>query len=424
MSQRSQIAWFWAVIVVIAAVAVVATSLTRPGHMTAATSSAQASGYQIADDVSHCGVGWGQADASDDAAAAAGAGDTAAPAPAKVAGGVQDFTIANTNINGEDVTLQNVDSKQVFLELESIGPGAKVPARVVLAKGRYRFVCYPMDENPVLGATVEVGAAPAGSVLTPGVVPIDNNQLILAAKAYGAWVDGRLPTLQKQVAQLDDDAEEGDLAAAKADWLTAHLSYETLGAAYDAFGDFDAAINGTPASGTTALTDPDLTGFHKIEALLWSGAPAAKIAATTRQLKTDVAALAAAPGTDRVDPLDVGLRAHEIVENAIQFELTGQTDAGSHTNLATIDANLSGSRQALSFLAGLMKPRYDRLSDTEAALDSTQKLVETFRRSDGSWTPLPSLTRMQHEQLDAAMDRTVELLAPVAEIATPRKVAP
>ena len=36
----------------------------------------------------------------------------------------------------------------------------------------------------------------------------------------------------------------GRLAAAKRDWLTAHLQYETLGAAYDAFGNFDDEIDG------------------------------------------------------------------------------------------------------------------------------------------------------------------------------------
>ncbi len=49
---------------------------------------------------------------------------------------------------------------------------------------------------------------------------------------------------------------EGDLTAAKTAWLTAHLTYETLGAAYGAFGDLDTAINGSPAPGHTARTDP------------------------------------------------------------------------------------------------------------------------------------------------------------------------
>lgn len=46
--------------------------------------------------------------------------------------------------------------------------------------------------------------------------------------------------------------------------------------------------------------------------------------------------------TQDFDPGDLPLRAHEILENALQFELTGDTDEGSGTNLATVDSNLAG----------------------------------------------------------------------------------
>ncbi|AYG03732.1 EfeM/EfeO family lipoprotein [Gryllotalpicola protaetiae] len=405
MSKRSQYALFWVVVAVIVAIGVVATVTRAPAHAgnagAVAAQSAQAHSYDLTANRSTCGVGWG----------------------ASVPGGEQDFSIANGNDAPMDIQLQERDSKKVFLELDGVGAGSKVGAQVVLAKGRYRFACYPEDEPPAIGATVHVGAAPPNAVLSAGVQPLTRNQLNLVAIAYGKWVDGRLPTLQQQVGRLDDDAEEGDLAAAKADWLTAHLTYETLGAAYDAFGDHDAEINGTPASGQTALGDPDLTGFHKIEALLWSGAPASAVAAQTQGLVQAVASLVADPGTSQIDPLLIGLRSHEIVENAIQFELTGATDAGSHTNLATIDANLTGATAALSFLKSDLASRYSALPDVEAALASTQKLVESYRADDGTWLPLQSLTQPQRQQLNASLGGLVELLAPIAEIAEPRFTA-
>jgi len=353
--------------------------------------------------ISSCGAPWG-----------AGGGS-------KAGGGAHTFTFYNGNTGDIEVQLQNTASKKVYLEIDGVGPGATGTGSAVLGKGDYRFVCYPADADPVAGPVVSVGAAPKGSVLTPGVVPVTTNDLIPVAKAYGQWIDGRLPTLQAQVRQLDADVQRGDLTAARTDWLTAHLTYETLGAAYGVFGDHDTAINGTPSSGQTALSDPNLTGFHKIEALLWSGSPAAQLAPATATLVADVDALAADPGTDRIDPIDIGLRAHEIVENAIQFEVTGDTDAGSHTNLATIDANLSGSTEALSVLADLLKSRYAGLADTQAALAASQKLVESYHQADGSWAALSALSVPQRQELNASLDKTVELLAPVAEITEPRK---
>jgi iron uptake system component EfeO len=252
---------------------------------------------------------------------------------------------------------------------------------------------------------------------------VTRNELIPVLKAYERWVTGRLPVLAAQVRQLRTDIDSGDRAAAQRSWLAAHLTYETMGAAYGAFGDFDTRINGTPAPGRHAKDDRDLEGFHRIEALLWSSGPTEAAAMPATRLVSAVDGLQAAFDQARIDPTDIGLRAHEIVENAIQFELTGRTDAGSHTNLATVDANLSGSREALAPLRGLLRSRYPRLAATERAIDQAQDVVRSHRRADGSWTPLSELSRSDRELLDARVDAAVELLAPVAVLTDPRRPA-
>jgi iron uptake system component EfeO len=407
MTKRSGSVAFFAAVGVLIAVGVVLTVLARPGAVSAAISPAQtaAAPYSISADTDGCGSGWG------------------AGTSARVPGGEQTFTVTNGTVAGIEVYLQAVSSKKVYLDLESIGSGARATARVSLGAGRYRFVCLPADADPVHGPAVTVGAAPPGTTLTQGIVPVTRNDLIPVAKTYGAWVASRIPTLRQQVTQLGDDSAEGDLSAARRDWLTAHLTYETLGAAYGAFGDLDAEIDGSPASGRTALNDPDLTGFHRVEALLWSGASADAVQAAVAPLAAAVDKLAGAFSDAEIDPLDIGLRAHEIVENAIQFELTGARDAGSGTTLATVDANLAGASQALGPLSGILGTRYDDLGKTKASLAASARLVESFRSADGVWTPLTELTRGDRERLDASLDATVELLAPVAAICDIRREA-
>jgi iron uptake system component EfeO len=402
MSQRSRLAVFFAAVGVIIAVGVVLTVTTRPG---VASAGAHPGTYAISAGQDACGAGWGSG------------------SNAQVAGGEQTFIVTNGTIAGIEVYLQAVGTKKVYLDLEGLGTGAHAKARVTLGSGRYRFVCLPADADPVRGATVTVGVAPPKAQLTPGIVPVTRNDLIPVAKAYGDWVGSRIPVLKQQVAALGADASEGDLEAARRDWLTAHETYEALGAAYGAFGDLDTAINGTPASGLTASTDPGLTGFHRVEAALWSGAPAADVSAAAAPLTAAVGQLGDAFSDAEIDPQDVGLRAHEIVENAIQFELTGATDAGSGSELATIDANLTGAEQALNPLASILTSRYDRFAATTASLAAAQTLVESYRQADGSWTPLAQLSRSERERLDAALDATVELLAPVAAICDIRREA-
>ncbi|MDQ1576140.1 MAG: iron uptake system component EfeO [Microbacteriaceae bacterium] len=396
MSVRARLGVFWAVIaLVIAAGVVVSVAVPR-----SSTAVGQKRSFQVNANTDNCGSGWSSARA-----------------------GTQTFRVTNTTIAGIEVYVQNVRTKAVYLDLENIGTGASASGSVTLGPGTYRFVCVSAESDPVAGPSVTVTGSVAGLSLTPGIVPVTRADLIGPAKAYTAWVETQLPVLAAQAAAVSADVSRFDLAGAKRDWLTAHETYETLGAAYGAFGTYDAAINGTPASGQTALSDPGLTGFHKIEALLWSGAPAPTIAPYASRLIADVAALQVWFRTAQVDPQDIGLRAHEILENALQFELTARTDAGSGTNLATIDANLNGTAQALNPLRGILASRDPNLTETDGWLARSASLVESYRRPDGSWTPLSALTLAQRQGLNATIDQTVELLADVAAICDERRAA-
>ncbi|WNI14511.1 EfeM/EfeO family lipoprotein [Streptomyces sp. ITFR-21] len=123
-----------------------------------------------------------------------------------------------------------------------------------------------------------------------------------------------------------------------------------------------------------------------------------------------------------MDPADMGLRAHEIIENAEQFELTGRTDYGSGTNLATASANIDGTRQILAELTSLLVPRDAGLAQLDASLDRAQQDLDA-RHHGGTWTPLAELTRAQRERVNADFGDLLERLAPVAAIFEVRRTA-
>lgn len=395
MSTRARLAALFAAIGALVVVAGVLTAVLRPVAATAGSAAGSAaSAFDVSAGLDDCGHGWGGS-------------------ASRVDGGDQSFTVTNTTVDGIEVYLESVGSTRVYLDLESLGAGAHATARVSLGAGRYRFVCLPADADPVRGPTVTVGKAPPGAQLTPGVVPVTRNDLIPVAKTYTAWVAARLPVLQRQVAAVAADAEEGDLAAAKRDWLTAHTTYETLGGAYSAFGDVGDRLDGLPRHG--------LTGFHLVESQLWQGGTAQAVAASAHVLSGLVDRLVTTFASEQLDPGQVGLRAHEIVEDAIQNTLTGADDAGSGTSLATVDANLAGAAAALAPLHEVLTSRYDRLAETQRALSDAEALVESHRAADGSWTALSGLDRPARERVDAALDRAAELLAPVAALCDPRR---
>ncbi|MFJ9176364.1 EfeM/EfeO family lipoprotein [Streptomyces sp. NPDC102360] len=342
---------------------------------------------------SRCGEGWD------------------APAP-----GVQVFALHNTSDASAEVFLENPRSHVVYGEVEDIGPGTTRELTVRLGRGAYAFTCLPEDADAVTGPTVRIHKGRSG----PAAAPVTTHDLIPRAIAYQKWVGDGLDKVVRLTRHLRDAVDRGDLGAARTSWLPAHLQYERMGAAYDAFGDADGRINGTDAGLPGGTGDKDFTGFHRVEYGLWHGQSAHELRAPTAALLTAVSTLREDWAQTRMDPAQLGLRAHEILENTVQFELTGRTDFGSGSNLATARANVDGTREVLSRLHPILSRRYARLPALERDVRRAGQRLDELRH-DGDWPPLERLSRTRREHLDALFGDLVERLASVATLCDPRR---
>ncbi|MGW7255132.1 EfeM/EfeO family lipoprotein [Streptomyces sp. NPDC054834] len=334
--------------------------------------------------------------------------------------GRQVFELHNTSGTAAEVYLTDPATGAVYGEVEGLAPGTVRPLRVTLGDGSYAFKCLPDDADAVTGPTVRVTG---GSVKSgPAAVPVSQQDLIPPTLAYQKWIQARTVELAKRTDALRDAVRRGDLAAARAAWLPAHLVYERMGAAYGTFGDADKEINGTAGGLSGGVHDPDFAGFHRLEYGLWHGEPAGSLRGPADRLARAVHTLRDSWPGQRMDPADVGLRAHEILENTVQFELTGRTDYGSGTNLATARANLDGTRVLLGYLRPLLRTRDTGLTALDSWLDRTRHTLDSFRHGE-TWTPLSELTRGQREKTDADMGELVERLADVATLTDIRRTA-
>ncbi|MER6983925.1 EfeM/EfeO family lipoprotein [Streptomyces carpinensis] len=332
--------------------------------------------------------------------------------------GLQVFDLRNTSDGPTEVYLEDPASQVVYGEVEGIGPGVTRPLTVRLGEGTYAFKCVPDDADAVTGPSVHVASGRRG----PGAAPVTEHDLIPPAIDYQKWVAGGLSEVVRLTSRLQRAIDHGDLAGARWAWLPAHLEYERLGAAYDAFGDADAQINGTDAGLPGGVHDKGFAGFHRVEYGLWHGQSAVSLRGPVSALLKSVTGLRDSWAQTRMDPAQLGLRAHEILENTVQFELTGRTDYGSGSNLATARANLDGTREVLSRLRPLLTTRYAGLPGLDRELDRAQRTLDGFRHGDG-WTRLDQLTRAQREQTDSVLGDLVERLASVATLCDPRRTA-
>ena len=123
-----------------------------------------------------------------------------------------------------------------------------------------------------------------------------------------------------------------------------------------------------------------------------------------------------------IDLLDVGLRTHEILENALQFQLTGHDDYGSGTTLATTAANVAGTEELLGILRPLLAVRYTHLPAVYTWLSRLQRLIDAQHSQLSGWTPVSKLSMTSRQQIDAAASQVLQELAPIAVITEPRRV--
>ncbi|TDD94244.1 EfeM/EfeO family lipoprotein [Actinomadura rubrisoli] len=325
--------------------------------------------------------------------------------------GSQTLLVRNGGSAVAEVTLVDAASGAVFAEIEGLAPGTVRPMRVRLGAGAYAFRCADDGAgDPVTGPPVRIGGPGRGG---PAVLPVGENDLYGPAHAYGRYVTAGLGRLIARTGALRAAVHAGDLDAARAAWTPAHLAYERLGAAYGAFGDLDGAINGLPDGLARGVRDAGFTGFHRLEHGLWHGEAMAALEGPADRLVRDVRALRREFDGARVDPADLPLRAHEILEDTLRFQLTGAADQGSGTTLRTAAANLEGTREVLGVLRPVLRPRFPALAEADSWLD---RLDDQLRGRSS----VDALPRERREKLNGTVGRLVELLASVATVAQPR----
>lgn len=325
------------------------------------------------------------------------------------------ITVTNAGSSVVDVILTGASNALIYGEVEAEAPGTTRPMTAVIPPGRYRLACIYSENATVYSADVTV-TGPAVDDAHP-YARVTYNEMAPVVNQYRADVAAGLAVLATDTDHLQSLADAGQLQAAKAAWLVAHLDYARLGAAYDTFGNFADEIDGRPNGLPLGVDDPGWTGFLRLEYALWKNQPAATVAGVANQLDTFVHQLVAAFPQQTTPPNDLSLRTHEILENTLQFEFTGEDDQGSHTGLATAMANVQGTEMTLGVIAPLIRQRDPGLLATaQTDLQRLAGLVGSYQQPDGTWEPVQSLTQAQREQLDATIGQYLETVSPVPDL--------
>ena len=367
-------------------------------------------GAALAASLTACASGGGQPSNVITVSSAECGGAWSVPGP-----GWHTIQISNQGTGGGEIDLVDPANGAVYAEIENTGPGTVNPIDIDFGSGKYALLCLFSDFGPEQGATFTVAGHVKG---TPAVLPVTYNDLIPIAKRYAAEEETAIKVMASETATLAAAVRGGNLATARRDWLTAHLQYETLGDAYAAFGNFDTEIDGR--ADPVGVTSPQWTGFFRLEYGLWHGQSLASLVPVASKLNRYVDQLVTWWPTQEVPLADLGRRAHEVIENALEFQITGHDDYGSGSTLASTLAAVSASRVLLALLQPLLAPRYPGLPSVYSGLDRLQSLLEKERLANGWWVPVSALPSATRQAIDAACGQVLQELAPIASITEPR----
>ena len=241
---------------------------------------------------------------------------------------------------------------------------------------------------------------------------------------YRRHVRATLKVMLGDVARLRTAVAAGDLAGARRAWLAADERYEEIGAAYGAFGALDAAINGRTAGLPGGARSKDFTGLHRVELALWQRRSTLDAAAPAARLARDVARLRTHVGRIAIDPLEYALRAHEVLEDTLHLQLSGQASPWSGAALTALRGNVRGTRVVLGSLRALLVRRNPAVVvRADRALGELDRALAANAHHGAlpRWDALPLRRRERIAGLTAA---AAERLAYVPDLVDPRPARP
>jgi iron uptake system EfeUOB component EfeO/EfeM len=277
-------------------------------------------------------------------------------------------------------------------------------------------------DGPSPGRAQPLSAKNPVSAAMPPATPAEFRAPI---RAYRRHVIRELGAMQVEVAAMRARIAAGDLRGARAAWRAANARYQSVGAAYGAFGDLDQAVDGTTAGLPRGARDRRFTGLHRVELALFGRQSLADAAAPARELAQAVRRMRALMPRLRIDPLEYALRAHEVLEDTLHLQLTGQASPWSGAAYDAVAANVRGTRVVLGTLA----PAIDARSPAARAaagrsLDRLSRALAALRRPHGGYPALRATPRSERERIAALVAGAAEQLAVIPELIDPRGPRP
>jgi iron uptake system component EfeO len=230
----------------------------------------------------------------------------------------------------------------------------------------------------------------------------DDPQVLKAVADYKTWVLGEVDGLVGDTTRFTDAVRAGDVAEAKQQFAPSRVRWERIEPIAGLVEKIDGAVDAR-VDDFEGVDDPEFTGWHRLEYLLWEKGSTQGAKPFADQLDKDIARLKQQMQGLEFPPAAVALGPAELIEEVSEGKITGEEDRYSHTDLPDFDANVDGSKKLFELLTPALQAKDAALvTDITAGFAAVDKSLAKYENADGSFDLYTALqaadkTRMQAE---------------------------
>jgi iron uptake system component EfeO len=323
-------------------------------------------------------------------------------AQSTLSAGTHVFTITNAGAKVTEFYVYAAGDR-VMGEVENITPGLSRELRVELPAGSYQTACKPGMVGDGIRAALTVSGSSAA--LTEDAL------LAQATSSYQRYITAQTEALVQRTGDFVDAVKAGDVAKAKQLYPVARTYFERIEPVAEIFGDLDPKIDGREDGATEELP---FTGYHRLEKDLWVSGDVSKSGPIADQLLADVKELVTKARAENLSPLQLANGAKELLDEVASSKITGEEERYSHTDLWDFNANVDGSKAAVSALRPALEKRDPELvKQIDAGFERVEAELDQYRVRDG-WKLQTDLTEAQLKGLSDAINALAEPISKIA----------
>lgn len=224
----------------------------------------------------------------------------------------------------------------------------------------------------------------SGSLADQDLSAGTDDPLVLRAVAdYERYVAGQVGELVPLTRTFTDAVRAGDLPAAQAAYAPSREPWERIEPIAGLIEEIDGKVDAR-VDDYASVDDPDFTGWHRLEYLLFEQQTTQGAAPFADRLDTDLATLQTELATLEIPPTAVAIGAAELIEEVSEGKITGEEDRYSKTDLWDFGGNVEGAQAVIGVLTpALQQADPDLLADIEAGFSDLNSSLDPLRAGEG-----------------------------------------